>query len=140
MKSLIPCLTATLLASCVSVQSVSISPIPPAEARKKLIKSSASNAIVFFIPFANSFIENAREDLEQQCPKGSIQGVLTKHQTTDYFLGLVYTKNIMMQGYCLASNDGGGPAHTNEAGAANGTSKGPSPTKVKANGASKKKG
>ncbi|MDQ3231807.1 MAG: hypothetical protein M3Q07_08310 [Pseudobdellovibrionaceae bacterium] len=103
MKFLIPALLgSTLLQGCMSVSSISISQIPAAAARKHKVISSASNLVLIAIPFGNSFVDRAREDLERQCPDGSIEGIQSKHQNTDYFLGLAVTQEVVMQGYCLS--------------------------------------
>jgi hypothetical protein len=108
MKSILSLLfCATLLPSCMTVSSISTSQIPPAAARKQKIVSSASNLVFLVIPFGNSFVERAREDLERQCPEGAIEGIQTKHQDTNYFLGLVTTQEVVMQGYCLSSRKKG---------------------------------
>jgi uncharacterized lipoprotein YajG len=108
MKSLVCLLMAlTLLPGCVTVNSISTSQIPPAAARKQKVVSSASNLVLFFIPFGNSFVERAREDLERQCPKGAIEGLQTKHQDTNYFIGLVGIQEVVMQGYCLSPRSKG---------------------------------
>jgi hypothetical protein len=103
MKNLIVLiLSLSFLPACMSVSSISTSQIPPATARKQKITSSASNFVFLIIPFGNSFVERAREDLERQCPDGAIQGIQTKHQNTDYFLGLAFTQELVMHGYCIS--------------------------------------
>lgn len=94
-------LSLSFLPACVTVSSISTSQIPPAAARKQKVTSSASNLVVLLIPFGNSFVETAREDLERQCPSGAIEGIQTKHQNTNYFLGLAVAQEVVMQGYCI---------------------------------------
>jgi curli biogenesis system outer membrane secretion channel CsgG len=89
------------LPACVTVSSISTSQIPPAAARKQKVAASASNLVVLLIPFGNSFVERAREDLERQCPNGAIEGIQAKHQNTNYFLGLAVAQEVVMQGYCI---------------------------------------
>lgn len=103
--SFIFCLT--LLPACMTVSSISTSQIPPAAARQHKVTSSASNLVFLLIPFGNSFVEKAREDLERQCPGGAIEGILAKHQNTDYFLSLVMMQEVEMEGYCLSSRKKG---------------------------------
>lgn len=108
MKSLIPMMMIlTLLPACMTVSSISTSQIPPAPARDQKVVSSASNFVFLAIPFGNSFVERAREDLERQCPNGAIEGIQTKHQDINYFLGLLATQEVVMQGYCLDSRKKG---------------------------------
>lgn len=90
-----------LLPACVTVSSISTSQIPPAAARKQKISSQASNLVLLMIPFGNSFVERAREDLERQCPNGAIEGIQAKHQNNNYFLGLAVAQEVVMQGYCI---------------------------------------
>ncbi len=108
MKILIPSLMfLTLLPACMTVSSISTSQIPPASARQAKVVSSASNFVFLTIPFGNSFVERAREDLERQCPDGAIEGIQTKHQDINYFLGIATTQAVVMQGYCLSSRKKG---------------------------------
>ncbi len=97
----------TFLPACMTVSSISTSQIPPAPARQQKVLSSASNFVFLTIPFGNSFVERAREDLERQCPDGAIEGIQTKHQDINYFLGLATAQEVVMQGYCLASRKKG---------------------------------
>jgi hypothetical protein len=90
-----------------TVSSISTSQIPSTPARKHKVMSSASNLVLLTIPFGNSFVERAREDLERQCPEGAIEGIQTKHQDINYFLGLAGVQEVVMQGYCLGSRKKG---------------------------------
>ncbi len=92
---------ACMLQGCMTVASISVSQIPVAAARKHKISASASNVTVLLIPFGSSFPERARGDLLSQCQGGKIEGLLSKHQVTDYFLGLFFVNEVVMEGYCL---------------------------------------
>ncbi|MBM4251710.1 MAG: hypothetical protein FJ146_07045 [Deltaproteobacteria bacterium] len=94
-------LAATTLSSCVTVKSVSISQIPETSQRKQVVKASATSPVVFLIPFNTDYIEEARADLLQACPNGHIEGLLSKHEDTNYFIGLVYMQKVNFTGYCL---------------------------------------
>ncbi|WP_141734672.1 hypothetical protein [Oligoflexus tunisiensis] len=108
MKSLVSLMIClTLLPGCMTVSSISTSQIPPAAARKQKVVSSASNFVFLLIPFGNSFVERAREDLERQCPRGAIEGMQTKHQDTNYFFGLASKQEVVMHGYCLSPRSKG---------------------------------
>lgn len=87
--------------SCTTVESISVSQIPAAPARKHKISAAASNPILLLIPFGSSFPERAREQLLAQCPAGKIEGLLAKHQMTNYFLSLVQVDEVLMEGYCI---------------------------------------
>lgn len=94
---------ATLLAvafGCTSVQSLSVSQIPERGERKNRIKASASRPIIFLIPFGTSHLDEAHERLAEQCPRGQIEGVLSKSQISDYFLTLVLVHKVELEGYC----------------------------------------
>lgn len=95
-----------ILNGCVTVESISTSQIPPQAARQSRITSSASNLVFLAIPFGNSFVDRARTELEAQCARGRIEGVLAKHQNTNYFLGLIGKQEVVMEGYCLSKKKG----------------------------------
>jgi hypothetical protein len=50
------------------------------------------------IAFSNDFIDVAIMDLKRQCVGGKVEGILTKHQTTAYFL--VFKREVIATGYC----------------------------------------
>ena len=87
-----------LLASCVTVQSVSVNPIPQKNKRKKLVTSYDSNPVVLMIPFGTSYVEEASAKLAAKCPGGKIEGVISKHQSKNYWLFSIWS--VTMQGYC----------------------------------------
>lgn len=90
-----------LSGACSTVESISISQIPPESVRKQKISSSASNFVFLAIPFGNSFVAKAREDLERQCPGGAIEGILSKHQNTQFFPAIASKQSVIMEGYCI---------------------------------------
>jgi hypothetical protein len=92
---------AVLSAACTTVTSVSVSQIPEAGQRKNVVRSEASRPIILLIPFGSSFVEKARKDLLSRCPDGAIEGVVSKHEDTNYFLGLVQVASLTMRGYCV---------------------------------------
>jgi hypothetical protein len=96
-----------LLPGCMTVSSISSSQVPPVAERQHRIMSSESNLVLLAIPFGNSFVEEARSGLEAQCAQGQIEGILSKHQNTNYFLGLVSRQEVVMEGYCLSSKKKG---------------------------------
>lgn len=102
MKAFFSCLIClTVFSACTTVSSVSTSQIPPIADRKQKIHSSASSLVILSIPFGNSFPDQARAELESQCPHGRIDGILSKQQSTSYFL--VATQELVLEGYCLAA-------------------------------------
>lgn len=95
-------LAAALSGACTTVTSISVSQIPEAGQRKHVVRSEGSRPIILLIPFGSGFVEDARKDLLSQCPDGKIEGVLSKHEDTNYFLGLVQVSSLKMRGYCVA--------------------------------------
>lgn len=85
--------------SCVTVNSVTLNQVPAKESRNRLVKSSAIGVGVLFIPFGSSFPDDAHADLISQCPKGKIEGLLTKYETTSY--PFFWIDTVSMQGYCI---------------------------------------
>ena len=92
-----------VLSGCASVNSVSLTSIPPQ--RSQVVKSEASKVIVLGLNFNNDFVDEVSEGLQAQCPKGKVSGILTKDEVMDYFLYMVYKRRITAQGFCVTSND-----------------------------------
>ena len=88
------------LNACKTVRSISISQIPSEAGRKNKIVASASNPIIFLVPFGSSFPDNARQELLDQCPGGAIEGVISKHQTTEYLSVFFMLDEVIFEGYC----------------------------------------
>ena len=93
---------AYLLIGCVTVDSVSISQIPEKSQRRQKIVSESSSPIIFLIPFGSDYVERAHEEFLSKCPKGAIEGVVSKHENTRYFGSLVSSASLRLQGYCVA--------------------------------------
>lgn len=91
--SIITCLT---LSACVSLNSISLTQIP--EARNKSITTTTDSWNFLGIAFSNDFVDEAIMDLKSQCIGGKVEGILTKHQTTAYFL--VFKREVIATGYC----------------------------------------
>ncbi len=85
---------------CTTIESISVNQIPVKSQRKSIVRAEESSPIIFLIPFGSSFVDEARHKLIAQCEGGAIEGVLTKFETHNYFLGLILTQNVLMQGYC----------------------------------------
>lgn len=89
----------TLTSSCASVQSVSLTSIPAD--RHQPVQTEVSKLIIFGFNFDNDFINDLSPKLEKQCPEGKVAGILTKDESINYFIGLVYKRNISAKGYCI---------------------------------------
>lgn len=96
-----PAFLAILLSGCVSLNSVSLTQIP--KERKNRVHSEASKFIIFGFTFSNSFADEVVPDLARQCKGGMVQGILTKDEAVNYFIGLVVKQRIQATGYCNKS-------------------------------------
>ena len=92
---------ASSLTQCTTVSSVSISQVPEPAARRSLVTASASSPVIFLIPFNTDYLDEARENFVSNCQKGAIEGVLSKHETVNYFLSFIMIQRIHLQGYCV---------------------------------------
>lgn len=88
-----------LFVGCAHVNSVSLTPIPAD--RKKPVRTEKSKVIFLGFNFDNDFIDTIVEDLKRQCPNGKVAGILTKDENIDYFLYIVWKKQITATGYCV---------------------------------------
>lgn len=88
--------TCLSLSACVSLNSLSLTQIP--EARNNTITATSDSWNLLGIAFSNDFINEAIMDLKSQCIGGKVEGILTKHQTTAYFL--VFKREVIATGYC----------------------------------------
>ena len=86
--------------SCKTVMSISINQIPAEAGRKNRIVASASNPIILLFPFGSSYPDRARQDFLDQCPKGTVEGVVSKHQRTEYLSLLFMIDEVILEGYC----------------------------------------
>lgn len=91
-------ITGILLSACVSLQSVSLTQVPLQ--RSKKIKAESNKMIFFALSFDNDYVDKVSDNLKEQCPGGKVQGILTKDELTNYFLGLVIKRSITATGYC----------------------------------------
>ncbi|EAP95691.1 hypothetical protein [Vibrio splendidus] len=91
-------LTATLvsLSGCVGLNTVSLTSVPVE--RDRQVKTSTSDWNFIGINFNNNIVDEAIANLQQQCPAGKIEGVLTKYQTISYVL--FFNRQIIVTGYC----------------------------------------
>jgi hypothetical protein len=90
--------TTGLISSCVSLQSVSLTQIP--QQRSHPVKAETSKFIILFLSFDNDYVDKLNEDLKDQCRGGKVQGILTKDEVTNYFLGFVMKRSVSANGYC----------------------------------------
>ena len=86
----------SLLQGCVSLESVSLTQIP--EERTNLVTADAHDYVFLGIVTQNDFANEAVEALKKKCPGGKLTGILTKQQSTSYFL--VSKREVIASGYC----------------------------------------
>jgi hypothetical protein len=101
------------LAACTTVQSITVNQIPEKRFRRDVVKAHDWSPIILAIPFGSGFVDKASAQLARQCQRGAVEGVLTKFETTDYFLGLYAVQSIDMEGYCVPSANSRKQANVN---------------------------
>lgn len=84
------------LSGCMSLNSVSLTQIP--SDKGQLVSASAHDWLFLGFTTQNDFVDEAINNLKQECPNGKLTGVLTKHQTTAYVL--VFKREVIASGYC----------------------------------------
>ena len=85
--------------SCVHLNSVSLTQIP--EKRSHKVEAKTDKWIIFLLSFDNDYVDRLNADLKDQCQGGKVQGILTKDETANYFLGLVINRRVSAAGYCV---------------------------------------
>lgn len=97
MIRLFTALMATLILSgCMSLNSVSLTQIP--SEKGQLVSANAHDWVFLGFTTQNDFVNEAVNNLKQECPSGKLTGILTKHQTTAYVL--VFKREVIASGYC----------------------------------------
>ena len=91
---------ALIFSGCASLRSVSIAPIPPQ--RNRIVSAEVSQISFLKINFNNSYVDKIIQKLMDQCPNGSIEGILTKEEKFYYIYFLVEETRVTAKGYCNA--------------------------------------
>jgi len=99
LAALLTLIVSTILVSCVSLQSVSLTQVPAA--REKVVSAEASKFLFLGIAFDNDFVDDVTRDLKAKCPDGKISGILTKDEAVNYFLFIFTRRRVSATGYCL---------------------------------------
>ena len=102
MKKIVLCMSLLFLASCASVNSLSLTPIPAK--RDKKVEAQVSKFIFLGLNFNNDFVDPLTEQLKEQCPNGMVTGILTKDEAISYILA--HTRKVTATGYCEQSGAG----------------------------------
>ncbi len=87
------------LSACVGLESVSLTQVP--HERNNLISASSHDWHFLGFVTQNDFVDEAVNKLKNQCLKGKLTGILTKHQTTAYVL--MFKREVIASGYCNRS-------------------------------------
>lgn len=87
---------ALIMTGCVHLNSVSLTQIPGEKGQ--LVSASAHDWVFLGFTSQNDFVDEAVANLKNECPNGKLTGILTKHQTTAYFL--VFKREVIASGYC----------------------------------------
>lgn len=88
-----------LSAGCVTLQSVSLTPVPMD--RSKEVTASSEKFLFLGIAFDNDFVDQVTQDLKATCPNGKITGILTKDEIVNYFFYLFIKRRVTAVGYCV---------------------------------------
>lgn len=91
--------------SCRSVQSVSLTQIPPQ--RDKPVEAEVSKFIFLGFNFNNDFVDDLVVQLKDSCKGGQVKGILTKDEAINYFLWIFHTRRITARGYCVKDSGNG---------------------------------
>ena len=105
MKVVLIALLSIYFIGCVSLNTVSLTSIPAN--RSKPVAATAERLMFFGFNFDNDYVDYLTDNLKNQCPHGLISGVLTKDESIDYFLYIVWKKRITAQGYCVSLKSAG---------------------------------
>jgi hypothetical protein len=86
-----------LLNACASLHSISVTEVPLE--RDQPVFAKRNNLAVFGIHFDNSFADELRQDLAEQCPHGRVTGILTKYEIFWYLF--IQRRQVSARGFCV---------------------------------------
>lgn len=92
-------LTLLISSSCTHLNSVSVTSIPKDRSQK--VSAERYKFLFLLLNFDNKFVDEMEKDLAEKCPKGKIQGIVTKTEGITYFPLLAHAYNIRAEGYCV---------------------------------------
>lgn len=101
MKYLTLVLTLFLMSGCVSLNSVSLTSVPANKNQK--VRAESERFIFMGFNFDNDYVNSITMELKQQCPNGTVSGLLTKSENINYFLYIFWKSRITASGYCVPS-------------------------------------
>jgi hypothetical protein len=88
----------SVLSGCVTVQSISVSPIPAKAKRDQQVTAEEHGVVVLWIPFGTNYVEKAVKELSDKCPGKAVRGVLAKYESVAY--PFVSIPTVKLSGYC----------------------------------------
>lgn len=91
-------LLTALSTSCTHLASVSTTTVPAERGNK--VESQTERFIFFAFNFNNDYVNDLALNLAAQCPKGRIEGVLTKQENITYFPLIAHKVRVTATGYC----------------------------------------
>lgn len=94
------------LAGCVSLNSVSLTSVPADRSQK--VRAESERFIFLGFNFDNDYVNGLTLDLKNQCPNGTVSGVLTKSESINYFLYIFHKNRITVTGYCVPGKGAAG--------------------------------
>jgi hypothetical protein len=85
--------------ACASLQSVSFTEMPAQ--RNHQVSAEVSKFMFLFLSFDNDFVNSLPQELEAECRGGSVEGIMTKHESYSYIL--FHRIVVKARGYCVKS-------------------------------------
>ncbi len=87
-----------VITSCSHVASLSQTSIP--KRKGKVVRAEVTNNVILLLNFSNAYVDEISSKLSGQCPKGNVQGILTKHENITYFPIIFHQVKVTAEGYC----------------------------------------
>ena len=88
---------AMMVTSCVGLRTVSLTQVP--KKRSKKVVASVEKWVFLGFNFDNDYVDTLTVKLSDQCQRGQIKGILSKYETTLYFIVAKHT--ITARGFCV---------------------------------------
>ena len=102
MKNFLFLLSCFGFVGCVHMRSLSTTSIP--DERSQPIEAKAFRFLFLGINFDNNYVNAMGKDLAQQCPKGRVEGILTKQESIMYFPLFAHAVRVTASGYCVGKD------------------------------------
>lgn len=106
--SLIAALSCT--SGCTYVAAVSQTNVP--KERERVVRAKSKRYIVLGFNFDNDYPFKLIQDLQEKCPNGQVRGLLTKDTMTMYLLFFFWSREQLVEGYCVRNEQRADEAST----------------------------